>query len=149
MAFDPAQFWTDYETGNPKLTKRLITMAEKLFEVTLPPTYLALLKLRNGGETFAFSHPMKRKTACYAKRIPFHTMNGIAPKLAGTGYSITDLAFRLDAERQVILSGDGHNWVTLDYRKNKIPSVAWIAPQYDEDVQIAPTFDKFLTGLVR
>jgi hypothetical protein len=50
--------------------------------------------------------------------------------------------------RQVLLAGDGHYWVTLDYRCGAEPSVGWIDTECGEDMQIAPSFDVFLAGLV-
>jgi hypothetical protein len=37
--------------------------------------------------------------------------------------------------KQVLLSGDGHYWITLDYRNGPEPSVAWSDVDWDEDVQ--------------
>jgi len=49
--------------------------------------------------------------------------------------------------RQVLLSGDGHWWITLDYRNSDVPSVAWIDTECGEDIQVAPNFATFLEGL--
>ena len=50
--------------------------------------------------------------------------------------------------KQVLLSGDGHYWITLDYRNGGEPSVAWIDVECGEDMQVAPSFSAFLSGLV-
>jgi hypothetical protein len=52
------------------------------------------------------------------------------------------------APKQVLLSGDGHYWITLDYRNGPHPSIAWIDVECGEDVQIAESFPAFLLGLV-
>jgi hypothetical protein len=49
--------------------------------------------------------------------------------------------------RQVLLSGDGHWWITLDYRRSDVPTVAWIDVECGQDLQIAPSFAAFLAGL--
>ena len=51
-------------------------------------------------------------------------------------------------EKQVLLCGDGHWFITLDYRKGPHPSVAWIDTEMDVDVQLAESFATFLAGLV-
>lgn len=45
--------------------------------------------------------------------------------------------------KQVLLSGDGHYWITLGYRRGEVPSVAWIDVEFGEDIQVAPTFAEF------
>lgn len=50
--------------------------------------------------------------------------------------------------KQVLLTGDGHWWISLDYRRGEVPSVAWLAIDHDEDVQVAPSFAAFLDGLL-
>lgn len=50
--------------------------------------------------------------------------------------------------RQALLTGDGHWWITLDYRSGDAPSVAWLAVDHGQDIQIALSFAKFLDGLL-
>ena len=50
--------------------------------------------------------------------------------------------------RQVLLSGRGHYWITLDYRDGATPSVAWLDVDCAEDLQISGSFRAFLDGLV-
>jgi hypothetical protein len=50
--------------------------------------------------------------------------------------------------KQVLLSCEGHFWITLDYRNGRMPSIAWIDVECGEDIQIAASFEVFLSGLV-
>ena len=50
--------------------------------------------------------------------------------------------------RQVLLTGDGHWWISLDYRAGDVPSVAWLAIDHGQDIQVAPSFAAFLDGLL-
>jgi hypothetical protein len=50
----------------------------------------------------------------------------------------------------VLLTGDGHWWIALDYRRSGPdgpPSVVWYDNEMDEDVQLAADFETFVHGL--
>ena len=49
---------------------------------------------------------------------------------------------------QVLIAGDGHWWISLDYRIGPVPSVAWIDVECEEEQQLAPTFGEFIDKLV-
>ena len=49
--------------------------------------------------------------------------------------------------RQVLLTGDGHWWITLDFRAGEVPSVAWLYVDLGQDFHVAPSFAAFLAGL--
>lgn len=51
-------------------------------------------------------------------------------------------------EKQVLLCGDGHTWITLDYTENSNPSVRRIDVESNENILVVISFDKFLEGLV-
>ena len=51
----------------------------------------------------------------------------------------------------VLLSGDEHTWVALDYRScgpTGEPSITWFDNEMEEEVALAPNFQAFLDGLV-
>ncbi len=98
--------------------------------------------------------PTAAPTSYGASRVPFHTLMGI-----GTGTRSHDLAHvpYLRSEWDVpdwavMLDGDGHTWVALDYRVTGDPAAVWIEVIGTEDgqptvVPLAPSFDAFLAGL--
>ena len=96
---------------------------------------------------------MTQRTSWAADHVPFDSMAGIV-----TDPDHTDAHSILQTEymtrewglppRQVLLDGDGHWWITLDYRQSNSPSVAWIDVEIGEDIQIASSFSEFLEGLV-
>ncbi len=48
----------------------------------------------------------------------------------------------------VLLEGDGHTWLALDYRKNKeTPSIVVIESDSNESLTVADSFDSFLSML--
>ena len=49
---------------------------------------------------------------------------------------------------QVLLSGDGHWWISLDYRKSSIPCVTWLDVAAGQDIELSPSFGEFLSELL-
>ncbi|THA75981.1 hypothetical protein E6R60_14505 [Streptomyces sp. A0642] len=50
----------------------------------------------------------------------------------------------------VLLSGDGHSWVALDYRacgRHREPSVTWFDADRNEELALASDFRSFIEGL--
>jgi SMI1-KNR4 cell-wall len=160
MAFDRDKFWKPGPTDPFWKTKRVrlplteenLVLAEQQLRVKLPPEYIALLRIQNGGDTIGFGFPMTEQRGWAIDHVPFDEMARIGhdPKFPWT-FNILDSAdFSEEWQlppRQILLSGDGHWWMTLDYRKGDIPSVAWIDLELDQDLQVAPTFGEFLEGL--
>jgi hypothetical protein len=53
-------------------------------------------------------------------------------------------------ERLVLLSGEGHWWIALDYRRGDEtaePSVSWIDNEVGEQIELAPDFASFVRRL--
>ena len=62
MAIDKNEFWGDNYYNNSSLTENMVLVAEKMFQVKLPPLFIELLKIRNGGYTKGFAFPMNTPT---------------------------------------------------------------------------------------
>ncbi|MGI4736201.1 MAG: SMI1/KNR4 family protein [Janthinobacterium lividum] len=151
MAIDPTNFWDETAEVPPSLTTEFIQQAERQLGVSLPADLLALLKQQNGGYTRGFVYPMTQPTSWAANHVPFDELFGLLPP--ETGYtSILDSGYLTQEwgipEKQVLLSGDGHWFITLDYRHGSEPRVAWIDTEMDEDVPVANSFSAFLAGLI-
>lgn len=152
MAFDPTRFWSTDYYKNPPLTDSMVADAEERLGVALPEEYVALLRLQNGGYTRGFGHPMTQHTSWSDNHVPLNELNGIGK--SGTslsGHNILDRDY-LTKEwglppDQVLLAGDGHWWMTLDYRNSPVPSVSWIDVELREDIPIATSFAAFVEGL--
>lgn len=51
-------------------------------------------------------------------------------------------------ENIVLLSGDGHTWIALDYRNvAENPPVIFIDNEFEEIIELAPNFESFLQNL--
>lgn len=149
-----SEFWDDdedEENKHPPLTDGMLAEAEARLGVTLPAEYVQLLRVQNGGGTREFVFPMPPRvcTANEAEDEPLDELFGIItdPECV-TGANVLETTY-YTAEwglppRQVLLCGDGHTWISLDYREGPVPSVLWIDVECDEEIQVAPTFAAFL-----
>jgi len=153
MTIAPHHFWRSNYYNHPPLTDEMVAVAETALGVKLPRSLISLLKIQNGGYTAGFAHPMSEKTTWAEDHVPLDDLAGIvldpehktAQNLLQTDYMTREWGL---PEGQVLLSGDGHYWITLDYRKSPEPTVAWIDVECGEDMQVAKSFDAFLAGLV-
>lgn len=140
-------FW-DRGPGEP-LSAREFAHAGRELGVRLPIELGELLGLRNGGTVAsAFdAFPTSAPTSYSETHVPFDQLLGVGGRL-----SILDspyLSSEWDLPRQVVvLSGDGHTWVALDYRRSSEPSVTWFDVELESELALAPTFRAFLEGLV-
>ena len=130
MAIDKYNFWDTNDYNHPALTDSMIIKAEKLLDVKLPSELIELLKVQNGGYTKGFAFPMARPTSWAGNHVPLTELFGIVGESFNTARNILCTAYMTIEwglpEKQVLLCGDGHWWITLDYRKGKDPSVSWI-----------------------
>jgi hypothetical protein len=151
MAIDLTTFWDETDKVPPPLTTEFIQQAEQQLAVHLPVELLALLRQQNGGYTRGFVYPMAHPTSWAENHVPFDELFGLVPSDKGA-MSILDTAYLTEEwglpEKQVLLCGDGHWFITLDYRHGPEPRVAWIDTELDEDVPVADSFPAFLVGLV-
>jgi len=153
MAIDIEKFWGSNYYEHPKLTDEMIVFAEQALKVKLPEEFIRLLKIQNGGYTKGFVYPMSQPTSWADDHIPFRELFGIViDQSISTAQNILDTAYMTEEwelpEKQVLLLGEGHWWITLDYRNGPIPKVMWIDVDCEEEVEIAENFAKLLEGLV-
>jgi SMI1-KNR4 cell-wall len=152
MAIAAEKFWRSNHYNHPALTDEMVLVAEQQLGVKLPAEYVALLRIQNGGYTHGFGFPMTQRTTWAKDHVPMNDLAGIVTDPAiRTAQNVLDTAYLTNEwglpPHQVLISGDGHWWITLDYRKGDVPSVAWIDVECGQDIQIAPTFAAFLEGL--
>lgn len=153
MAIDKNEFWDSNYYNHPPLTEEMVKVAEDELGVKLPKTLVELLRIQNGGYTKGFAFPMTRKTTWAGNHVPLSDLFGIVlDKNIRTAQNIMDTEYMTKEwglpEKQVLLTGDGHWWITLDYRTDEIPSVTWIDVECNEEIMIADSFDQFIDGLV-
>lgn len=153
MGIDKNHFWDSNHYNHPALSDEMVTFAEVELGVKLPMTLIELLKIQNGGYTKGFAFPTTQKTTWAENHVPLSELFGIVlDKNIETAQNILDTDYMTKEwglpEKQVLLTGDGHWWITLDYRANDIPCVKWIDVESNEEAKIADDFDEFINGLV-
>ncbi|MFI6360364.1 SMI1/KNR4 family protein [Streptomyces sp. NPDC050743] len=152
----PPFFWdTSSDHGvQPPLTDRAVGQAERLLDVTLPDSLLDLLRNQNGGQVSDSRNafPTTLPTSWSADHVPFDSVVGIGHR--ERTLSILDSPYLVDEwglpTAVVLVSGDGHFWIGLDYRtcgRHGEPSVAWFDADDNSELALAPDFRSFLMGL--
>jgi len=138
----------------PPLTDEMVARAEQTLGVKLPDAYLTLLRIQNGGYTTNAlrAFPTSKPTSWAADHVPFDSMYGIGESDEGILRSPYFLREWQMPNGLVLLTGDGHWWIALDYRTSGPsgpPSVVWYDDEVGEDIQLAPDFATFVEGLSR
>ncbi|MGV9267239.1 SMI1/KNR4 family protein [Kitasatospora sp. NPDC003701] len=150
-----ATFWGagDYGVQQP-LTDEMVREVERLLGVTLPSALLDLLRVQNGGSVAADddAFPTRRPTSWSDDHVPFGDLMGIG-RCAGMT-SLLDSLYLVEEwgmpAALVLLSGDGHCWIALDYRtcgRDGEPSVTWFETDLGSELALADDFRSFVEGL--
>ena len=152
MTINMTEFWDSNYYNNPPLTDEMIKLAESELGVKLPDSFLDLLKIQNGGYTKGFVFPMTKKTTWADNHVPLTELFGIVlDEESDSAHNIMQSDYMTKEwglpDKQVLLTGDGHWWITLDYRQGDIPTVRWIDCECVEDIHVTDTFDSFIKGL--
>lgn len=140
----------------PPLTDDLVAKTQTQLNVRLPNELLVLLHIQNGGvvsdDWCAFPCPPNSYADDF---VPFQFMVGIGPSDIPTGTStLLDTPYLIREwdlpPSVVLLYGEGHYWVALDYRNSGSlgePSVTWIDNEMGHELALAPNFRTFVEGL--
>ncbi|MBV8390594.1 MAG: SMI1/KNR4 family protein [Mucilaginibacter sp.] len=147
------EFWKEGKGKHPSLTNEMIQIAEESLGVKLPLLLIELLKIKNGGYTRRFAFPTNQKTSWSVDHVPLISLSGIiTDDSISTVHNILETEYMTQEwglpEKQVLLEGDGHWWITLDYRNGVNPTVRWIDVECEEDIELAESFEDFFNGLV-
>ncbi|MDE0639308.1 SMI1/KNR4 family protein [Bacillus sp. CNPSo 3703] len=143
-------FWEIDEEGYytlKKINEAEIAKAEKKLGVTLPDTYKKLILEQNGGYTIHNAFPTTHSNSWAEDHIQFNHLLGIAEDegIMDSAYLIKEWEL---PEGLVLINGDGHTWVTMDYRKTKEnPTIHYFDVEMEEDFKLADSFDEFIEGL--
>ncbi|GLJ04032.1 SMI1/KNR4 family protein [Bacillus sp. YKCMOAS1] len=143
-------FWEIDEEGYytlKKISKAEISKAEKKLGVTLPDTYKKLIFEQNGGYTVHNAFPTTHSNSWAEDHIQFNHLLGIAEDegIMDSAYLIKEWEL---PEGLVLINGDGHTWVAMDYRKTKEnPAIHYFDVEMEEDFKLADSFDEFIEGL--
>ena len=171
----PEQFWEeDSDENPPPLTGDGVALVERLLGVTLPSAYLDLLRVQNGGTTRGWECPWpdggdgetEDDLTEYVGEL--HGVPSLSPDAAAALTPIGLAAITKGVygtvlvtpymtrewelpPKQVLLAGDGHTWLSLDYRDGSEPKVVYLQDDGDDfgTTVLAESFEAFLAKLVR
>jgi len=124
----------DYET---------IAIVEEKLQLKLPADYVNLMKIQNDGYLRKDTFKMKDE------EITVEELYGISANEEKGILTTIEMREEWELPEDIILlSGDGHTWVFLDYRKNHVcPSVSYIDLELEIDHVLATNFTDFIDGL--
>lgn len=143
-------FWEIEEEGYytlEKINEKKIAKAEEKLGVTLPDTYKRLILEQNGGYILRNAFPTTQPNSWAEDHIPFNHLLGIAEDegILDSAYLIKEWEL---PEGLVLISGEGHTWVAMDYRKTKEhPPIHYFDLEMEDDFKLADSFDQFIEGL--
>lgn len=144
------QFWEIDEEGYytlEKINEKKIAKAEKKLGVILPDTYKKLILEQNGGYIVHNAFPTSHPNSWAEDHIQFNHLLGIAKDegIMDSEYLIEEWEL---PKGLVLINGDGHTWVAMDYRKTKEnPPIHYFDVEMEEDFKLADSFDEFIEGL--
>jgi hypothetical protein len=160
MASPDSLRFIEPSTGDlrPVVTDELVRTVETLLGHKLPDAYIALMKRHNGGyirqHDIAYQGPIPENLRYYLGdcQIAIGSINGIdvndkCPVTLGkNAYMIKEWGLPPEF---VLLDGDGHTWIALDYRQAPMnPPVVFYVTDEEQFVTIAPDFASFIDRLV-
>ncbi|OLP63095.1 hypothetical protein BACPU_34950 [Bacillus pumilus] len=142
-------FWDkDIESDDTfkAINERKISKAEKKLGVILPDTYKKLILEQNGGYTIHNAFPTDQPNGWAEDHVSFDHLRGIAK-----GEGIMDSDYLIEEwelpEGLVLICGDGHTWIALDYRETKEnPPIHYFDLEYETDFKLAHSFDELIAG---
>lgn len=145
------QFWEIDEEENyytlEKINEKEIAEAEKKLGVTLPDTYKKLLLEQNGGYIVHNAFPTTHPNSWSEDHIQFTHLRGIAEDdgIMESEYLIEEWDL---PKGLILINGDGHTWVAMDYRNTKEnPPIHYFDVEMEEDFKLADSFDELIKGL--
>lgn len=146
------EFWNYNLRDDPYklqiINKKDIELAEKAFNIKLPRTYINLLKEQNGGCLEKTCLPVNFKNDWADDHILFDYLLGIKKDkgIMESNYLLKEWGVK--EKNLIIISGDGHFFVALDYRTNEEnPTVVYIDTTEDKITKIYEDFSSMVNSL--
>ncbi|HLR43272.1 MAG TPA: SMI1/KNR4 family protein [Pseudogracilibacillus sp.] len=139
----PNHLWENDMDALPPFNDKTIHIVEEKLQLSLPVDYIELMKMQNGGRLHRNLFKLDDK------EIFIDELFGISTNEAEG--ILTSIYMREEwglPENIILLSGDGHSWVFLDYRKSVLePSVSYLDQEAEKDYMLAASFTDFMHGL--
>jgi hypothetical protein len=142
--------WDRQGSELPELTSDMVKEAEKKLGVKLPKSYIELCRIQNGGRLKYDAFPTSVPTGWADDHVNVDEIFGIGTNgILSSEYYIEEWEL---PKNIVLLCGDGHWWIALDYTNTKEnPPVIYIDLEFGEEIfilELAPDFETFVNGLI-
>jgi hypothetical protein len=158
----PADFFNDRPEKIAPLEAGSLSRAEKALAIVFPTSYVAFLRIKNGGyiqyTEFPSEEPKKHKLR--GSSVPVRGIAGVDN--GSRAYDIVELnaamgRWGVDTTRFVALDGEGHYWICFDKQSTNgagEPTIAYVASESGSSgpiahCTIAQDFRSFVLGLER
>ena len=138
----------DFNKRQPA-SDELIKLAEEQLGITLPKTYIRLLKEQNGGSIIFNAYPAPEHEIFGNDSIEVDFIEGIG-KDDGILKSEEMIEEWEMPKGLVLFNGDGHFWLAFDYRHTlSNPPIVYVdnTDEVSQVIKIAENFDEFLDRL--
>lgn len=138
------------EFTHAPVTDEQIAAAEQALGVSLPRSYIEIIRVQNGGYLRYDTHPSPEPTNWSQDHVLVDHIMGIGPFNSILDTPAMRAQYSLP-EAVVPICSHGHYWVCLDYRESGPqgePTVVWIDIGAHHEVALAPDFATFVQGLV-
>lgn len=149
-----SDFWGPNFFAHQPLSDEIVALAEQQLGARLPVEYLELLWHQNGGYIRnVVLFPLGFQSKLGVSEMELDALFGIVIDPANKSPLNILRSPYLSAEwglcdHQVLIAGDGHWWLSLDYLVDGIePRIRWHCPQFGESVIVATSFKEFISGL--
>ncbi|WP_063774166.1 SMI1/KNR4 family protein [Streptacidiphilus rugosus] len=136
------------------LTDEVVQEAEGILGVRLPAALVEILRWQNGGPVSSHwdAFPTAAPNSWSESHVPFEEVMGIGHRtdrlsLFDTPYLIGEWGLPSPI---VLLCGDGHCWIALDYRDcgwDGEPTVTWFDTESNSELIVATDLRAFVEGL--
>ena len=138
----------DYYTLST-LNDEMILEAEQILGVKLPDSYIKLVREQNGGSLLFDSCPTTVPTSWADDHVNVHCIMGIGEEgILSSSFYINEWEL---PEGLVLLCGEGHWWIALDYRNTKEnPPVIFVDSEWGQELfilELAKDFTEFINKL--
>lgn len=146
------EFWNNKLKDDPyklqNINKKDIELAEKAFHIKLPQAYIDLLIEQNGGYLERTCLPVNFKNDWADDHILFDYLLGINKDkgIMKSNYLLKEWGVK--EKNLIIISGDGHFFIALDYRTNEEnPTIVYIDTTEDKITTIYEDFSTMVNSL--
>ena len=142
---------------NKPVTNKEIEFAEQKFQVILPKAYKNLLKVSNGGTLNLQWLDIHEVEGLEAEEGYIYVDQLLGIKLTDSSNSSLETSildtdylkqeWGIEQDNIILIAGDGHYWIALDYRKSQEPTITYFDTENEREIHLYNHFDEMIINL--